>query len=410
MPDLGSVRVPTRRHVAFLVVFLAVLASVTWRNGDYFSGSLDPVVVGKGVLTLTALALAWGLAQSRPRRSLGTGTCWWMTAVLVSSLLGALTAGHLFASGVLLLRVAMLGATVFFLLRAVPGEQMLTDIARACGAIGAVAAVTGLPSLAGGRLAGGIPAMQPNELALLGASVVLLVLWRALLGRVGPASALAGILFLGIIWETGSRTVLLMLVVAALVMLVQLRRPRVGVVVGGLVVAAALLVAAGVTGGVTAFLQRDGAGLSTVDSRVVAWRAAIAQDDTIWHQLFGEGLSVKVIPVHGLYRSTQPLDSTWMSLLVQAGMLGFVAAIGWSLWALAGAVRTPYPHRVLFFGVLVFLLGRSFLESGLVDATPDFMLFAATSLLCERGARERLRAESAGASMLSPQLARIVDR
>lgn len=387
MPDVGSVRFPTARHVAFLASFLAVLASVTWRTGDYFSGSLDPVVVGKGVLTLTALALAWGLAKSRPRRSLGPGTCWWMGAVLASSLLGALTAGHLWASGILAVRVALLGSTVYFLLRAVPAEQVLTHITSACGVVGAVAAVTGLPTLASGRLGGGMPAMAPNELALLGGAVVMLVLWRALLGRVSPVPALAGVFFLGVIWETGSRTVMLMLVIAALVMLLQLRRPSVGVVVGGLVLAAVLLVGAVVTGGVTAFLQRDGAGLSTVDSRVVAWRAALAQDDTIWHQVFGRGLSVKIIPVHDLYRSTQPLDSTWMSLLVQAGILGFIAAIGWSLWALAGAVRTPYPHRVLFLGLLVFLLGRSFLESGLFDATPDFMLFAATSLLCDRVAR-----------------------
>jgi hypothetical protein len=393
MPDAVSARVPTSRQLAFLTVFLVVIASVGWRRGEYFSGSLDPVVLAKGVLSLAALCLAFGLAQSGPRRRLGTGTCWYLGAVLVCSLFGALTADHLRAGGIVAVRVAILGATVFFLLRAVSGVRVITDVAIACGATALVAAITGLPSLAEGRLTGGIPAMSANELAFLAATVVLLVAWRTVLGEARWSTAVAAGIFLGIVWATGSRTILLMLVAAVLVMLVQIRRPRAGLVVGGLLIGAVGVVLAAVTGAVAAFLERDGAGLSTVESRLIAWREALAMENPVWRDLFGGGLSVKIIPVRGQYWDTQPLDSSWVSVLVQAGWLGLGVALLWALWALLGAVRAPYAYRVLFLGVLVFLLGQSVMESGLFDATPAFLLFMAVSVLAERGSRERLRAE-----------------
>lgn len=399
MRDRGTSGMLTRRHLTFLAAFLAVVASVDWRRGDYFSGSFDVVVVVKGALTLMAVALAWGLAQSEPRRRLGTGTLWWLGAVLTCSLLGGLTAGHLWASGIVAARVSMIAASVFFLLRAAPATRVITDVTVACGAVAAVGAATGLSSLAGGRLAGGIPSMPPNGLALLAGVVVLLIVWRAVVGMASWPGALTAALFLGIVWATGSRTVLIMLVAGSLVMLVQVRRPRVGLVVGGLVIAAAGEVVAVLTGAVAAFLARNGTGLSTVTSREVAWGAALAPGQPIWQRLLGGGLSVKVISVHALYRDTQPLDSTWMSLLVQTGAIGFAIAIGWALWALVGALRASGEHRVLLLGILVFLLGRSFLESGLFDATPDFILFVAATLLAEGGSRARLEKETAGLSL-----------
>ena len=39
-------------------------------------------------------------------------------------------------------------------------------------------------------------------------------------------------------------------------------------------------------------------------------------------------------------------------------------------------------------------MGRSVLESGLFDATPEFLLFIAVSLMVEGGSRPRLQAES----------------
>jgi O-antigen ligase len=400
--DLAGVRFPTRRQVEFLTALLVVVASVGWRRGEYFSGSLDPVVLAKGVLTLTALAIAFLLASSGPRRRLGTASSWWLAAVLTSSLFGALTAGHLWAGGIVAARVVIMGATVFLLLRAAPGGRVITDVAASCGVVGTVAAVTGLPDYGDGRLSGGLPAMSANELAFLAGVVVLVLAWRAVLGEVRWRAAALAAFFLGIVWATGSRTALLMVVAGALVMFLQIRRPRVGLVVGGLVGGAVALVAVATTGAVTAFLERDGDGLRTVESRMVAWRDAVAMDKTAWQELFGGGLSVKIIRVRGQFWDTQPLDSSWVSLLVQAGAVGFGVALLWALWAGLGALRAPYAHRVLFLGLLLFLLGQSVLESGLFDATPAFLLFMAVSLLAEGGSRGRLQDEESTGSSAQP--------
>ncbi|MBY3554729.1 O-antigen ligase family protein [Modestobacter lapidis] len=383
------------RRIELLAAVLIVVGAVGWRRGEYFSGSLDPVVVGKAVVSLLALSLAFLRAQSVPGRRLGTGTLWWLGLLLGISVFGALTADLLVAGGVVAIRVAVLAATVVFLLRAAPAVQVITDLARACGAVAVVAAGTGLPTITSGRLAGGVPAIDPNELALLSGVVVLVLAWRAVLGEARWSAGVTGAVLLAVVWVTGSRTGLLMLLLGIAVMAVQIRRPRVGLVVGCLVLGAVGAVGAVATGAVAAFAGRDGTGASTLDSRFIAWRASLSWADSAWQEVFGGGLSVKIIRVYGQYWQTQPLDSSWVSLLVQTGVLGVLCALGWSLWAFRGALRAPHPHRVLFLGLLVFLLGRSTLESGLFDATPAFLLFLAVSLLAEGGSRQRLRDEAA---------------
>jgi hypothetical protein len=385
-------RAPSRPLLA-LAALLVVVGSVGWRRGEYFTGSLDPVVVAKAVVSLLALGLAALLAGSGARRRVGTGSLWWLGLLLSSSVLGAVTAGHLVAGGVVAVRVALLGVTVLLLVRAAPAVDVLTAMVRACVAVAVVAALTGLPSYADGRLAGGVPAIDPNELALLAGLGVLHLTWRTVLGRAGaPAAAAAGVL-LGVVWATGSRTALLVLVVAVLVMAVHIRRPRVGLVVSGLVLTGSTAVALVATGAVASFLSRGGDGTSTLGSRFIAWRAALTWAGSDWQTVFGGGLSVKVIRVRGQYWDTQPLDSSWVSLLVQAGWFGVLVATGWVLWTTRGVLSAPRAHRVLFLGLLTFLLGRSVLESGLFDASVAFLLLLAVSLLAEGGSRERLRAE-----------------
>jgi O-antigen ligase len=385
-----------RRRLSFLIAALLVIGTVDWRRGAYFSGSLDPVVVAKAAVTLLALLLAFAMAQQSPaRRRLGTGSLWWLGVVLGSSVFGALGAGTFLAGAVVAVRVAIVGATVFFLLRAVPVEQLLGDVAWACAGVAVVSAGTGLPTLSSGRLAGGIPAMDPNALALLTGVVVVLLGWRAVMGRAGWPSAAAAVAFLGVMWVTGSRTAVLMLLLGVLVMLLHIRRPRVGLVVGGLVLVAVAAVAAVTTGAVSGFAERNGTGADSLDSRFVAWRAALSLADTFWRTAFGSGLSMKIIPVHGPWRDTQPLDSSWVSLFVQAGVLGLAVSAAWVGWVVRNACRAPHRHRVLFLGLVIFLVGRSLLESGLFDATPAFVLFLAVSLAAEGGSRDRLAAEAA---------------
>jgi O-antigen ligase len=385
------------------VALMLVASTVGWRRGEYFSGSLDPVVAGKGLLSLLALAGAFALAQSGPRRRLGTGSAWVLAVLLGSSVMGALTHGTLVAGSIVAVRVVVLAATVFFLLRATTVPAFFAALAWASGAVGLTAAVTGLPTLAAtGRLAGGVPMVSPNELALLGGIVVAFVAWRTVLGETGWRATAAALVALAVIWETGSRTGLLMLLLGVLVMGLHLRRPRVGLVVSGLLLGGLGVLAMVSTSAATSFAARDGAGASTLESRFIAWRAAPSWSASAWQHVFGGGLSVKIIPVQGQYWDTQPLDSSWVSALVQTGALGLLVCAGWVLWAARGARRAPREVRALFLGLLVYLVGRSVLESGLFDATPAFLAFFAVSLLCEGASRQRVAAEVAGPATPDP--------
>ena len=137
-----------------------------------------------------------------------------------------------------------------------------------------------------------------------------------------------------------------------------------------------------------------------VEAGVLTGRSHELQPDG--QTVFGGGLNVKIIPVAGQYWETQPLDSSWASLLVQTGLLGLLVAAGWVCWVARGVLRAPYPHRVLFVGLWVFLVGRSLLESGLFDASPAFLLFLAVSLLAESTSRLRLRDEALQAHPAAP--------
>ena len=290
---------------------LMVASTVVWRRGEVFSGSVDLVVLGKAFCGVLALLLAFVTAQAAGsnRHRLGTGTLWFLGAVLVASLLGALGHGTLVAGAVIAVRVAILAATVFFLLRAAPAVEVLRAVVVSCGVVAALAAVTGLPSLSSERFFGGIPPLHPNGLALLAGVVVLWTAWRTVLGETGWRNALLGAGYLALVWLTGSRTGLLMLLLAVLVMALHLRRPRVGLVVGALVTAAVGSVAVVATGAVGGFVERDGAGTSTLDSRFVAWSAARSWAESWWQWAFGGGLSVKLIPVDGRWWNEQLLTA-----------------------------------------------------------------------------------------------------
>jgi hypothetical protein len=108
-----------------LAALLVVVGAVGWRRGEYFSGSLDPVVVAKALVSLVALAAALLAAQSADRRRVGTGSLWLLGVLLGSSVFGALTAGNLVAGGVVAVRVALVAATVVLLLRAAPALHVL---------------------------------------------------------------------------------------------------------------------------------------------------------------------------------------------------------------------------------------------------------------------------------------------
>jgi O-antigen ligase len=90
--------------------------------------------------------------------------------------------------------------------------------------------------------------------------------------------------------------------------------------------------------------------------------------------------------VQQLYRDVQVLDSSWVSVIAQAGIIGTVLLVIWFVttsWeSFRRSALTP-----IAVPLMAILLIRSFTENGLIESSPTFMLFLAISLFLEPASR-----------------------
>lgn len=374
----------------YAVCALLVTSAVSWRSDSYFSGTFDPVVLVKAVLSIAALALALvAFRRAKTLEPVGTRTICFLTTYLVVTCLGGWSSGTTLPSVVVAVRVAILAGAAILLLQAYDADVVLRAFVRVMGLVGLVAAVTGIASLSSGRLSGGLPPLLPNSVANLCAVPALVIIWRTIEGRSrGRWDLVSLVTLMAIVLLTGSRTSLAALVFAALVMIVQVRKISAPVFIGLVALIPSVAYLASATSFVSDLLNRGGSSnVSTLSSRTIAWNAALNMSGSWWQQWFGGGLAMKHIPVSGQYWQTQILDSSWISVLVQGGMVGVVVAGTWAIVVTGGTMRWVQPSRSLWLGLLAFIIPRSIFESGLFDATPDFMLFLVIALLSEPSRR-----------------------
>lgn len=381
---------PARWRTVYVICLLMIVATVSWRQKTYFTGGADPVVISKGLLSVVALALAW---VSRRRcanpRPVGTRTIWFVLAYLAVSVFGAWAAGDLLASAVLAVRLAILTATVVLLMRTFPAAVVLRVLFTSMYVVALVGALTGLSSLTKGRLAGGLPPLNPNEIALLLGPPAIGLLWLILTGRSRPLHGILLGLAMGLIWFTGSRTALMALIVAMVVMVPNARKVKPFAAVLMTFAVTGVIYLAMATNLLTDFFARGGdSNITTLSSRTIAWTAAFTFPKDDWGRFMGAGIATKKIPVQGQYWDDQLLDSSWVSALVQVGYVGIVIFIVWLISAVVASARCSRELRMLLMPVLILLAIRSTLESGLLDSTPAFIVFVAVSLLVDKTTRE----------------------
>jgi len=232
---------------------------------------------------------------------------------------------------------------------------------------------------------------------------VVLVFWKCVHARAHLLEYCALVPLLGVIWLTGSRTGLVALLMALVLILVL--APRVPALIAATTVAAVPVVLAVTffTPLVSRYAGRgeDLASVSTLNQRTVAWRAALNYADTDAERWFGSGLALKQIPVTAMYRSEQILDSSWVSALIQAGYLGSVMFALFVLETLVQALRLAAPQRSLVFPLVAIVAAVGVLESGLFDTTPAFILFFTMSVLAHR-VRTTASAPPVAAAELQP--------
>lgn len=377
---------------SLLVCLLLVISTITWRGGVYFSGGLDPVVVAKAVVSMLALLLALAIRaqvkQTYPLRVYSLGLLGSYVAV---GTLGAIAAGSPVASTVLGIRLCMLAVTVYLLLRCFPSIRVLRDLMIAMMAVGGIAVLTGLPAvLSGERLRGVFPPLHPNEIALLAAVPMLGIIWRCLHRRGNAWLLMMAGALLGVLWLTGSRTSLVAALAALVLMLVLSRPIRAAAAIVVVLCIPLMFYLAFFTATLAGFLERGGAeNVVTLNARTIAWSAALSFPETDWARWLGSGLAQRKIPVEGQYWDVQGLDSSWVSALVQTGLIGLAIAVLWAVLVTIGALRAPSDTSSLLAPIALFLLVRSVLESGLLESSVAFCTWMMVSIICERQIRPR---------------------
>lgn len=375
--DGSAPALPRRFPLGPYFVFVVLIgATIPWRSKTYFAGALDPVVVLKGLLSLFALGCAVLVAFNRPTRALRPGPAVFLLLYLGVTVVGAWSTGDLVPAVIIVIRVLVIATTILVLSRVFDGITLIGCLIAALATYALVGSVTGLGNLVEGRLAGRFPPLHPNELAFICATVVLWCLWRIFAGQDTWLHLTALVLAAAILIATASRTPLVAMAVAAVLLILHARAVRMRTLVIGLsLVPVVWWVLAG-TDFVRNLLVReeDPSQLTTLSNRTIAWQAALAPKDSPWLTWFGGGLPLKRIEVPGQPWETQILDSSWVSALVQGGYLGLVIC---SLWVLTSLFATAHSHRSLRaiqLVLLVYLIVRGFLESGLFDASTSFLL------------------------------------
>jgi hypothetical protein len=372
------------------ICLVTVVSVVSWRRDTIFSGAIDSVVIAKAVLATAALAAALLLySRTRPRHPVGAQSACFLTAILGVSGLGAIAEGSPVPSFVVIVRVAILAAIVIALLAVGGWKPVLGGLLGSLGTVAVVAAVTGVPRLAGeGRLVGGVPEVAANELAGLAAPplVALLVLimrdgirWRTVV----PAVALTAI-----VWSTESRTGLIAIGLALLVAFLAVRRIHWTTMVAVAISLPVIYTLAVYTTVISDLLVRGQSidDIATLSARTDAWQVVFSWSLDSWARWLGVGLAVKEVPVSVDNREFQVLDSSWVSVLAQAGVIGVVLVLAILVPAVIRAV-TVRELRVFAMPLFALILVRSVTESGLVDSSVTFLLFFTLAVALEPGSR-----------------------
>jgi hypothetical protein len=378
---------PRRLSAAVLLVFVLLVVSVVpWRRGAIYTGGADSVVVAKAVVAIVALGLAAAVyVVSRRRGTVGARGLTLIVAIAAVSTLGALSTTDPGPSLVLVVRLLIATATIVLVVRVAPPLTVISMVLAAMGAVAVFTALSGLlVGITDGRLAGGFPEMAPNVLAgLAGPPALGLTAYIARRG-IRPASGLLFVTFVAIVLATGSRTSLLVVVVGIVLVLLHSSRLPASTAIAGIAAVPVLVGLLALNDSVSQALSRgqNAQELLTLSARTVAWEAVLSTPFDTWDKWIGVGLASKTVEVQERWRDVQVLDSSWVSSIAQAGVIGTILLAVWVIWTLADSVRNR-ELRAITTPLLVLVLIRSFTENGLYESSATFVLFLVLALVLE---------------------------
>jgi O-antigen ligase len=369
---------------------LLLAASLPWERGvgvGAAGSSSQLLTVTKLGVLLVAVWLAYGSRRPGPRPFALWALAGYAAVSGVGALLNSVSVDGAFRSVRMIL---MLVAAHWVTTRLRPTELVRALVGLSVVIVAAAVAgeVTGRGLTAGDRLGGWLPPLHPNWLgsvaAVALACVVAMTFTREL--RSSYAAVLGALLLYALV-RSGSRTALLAL--AAALIVIGLRSLWLKDVLRALTVMWAAAIAVGVLlwiewnsrlhplAGVWESLTTRG-GAATVDptltGRTYAWEIAWNSLHGWAAELFGLGLQQKTVlrPI-GASFSAQGIDNSWLSAYVAGGWLGAALLVAGMAALLVRAVRS---RDIAAQGLVFAALAASWTESVLADVT--YALIAAT--------------------------------
>jgi len=374
---------PTNRRLtaAHMVWVLLIAATIPWRTDTFYEGGADPVVLAKAAISLAGLGLSiWVFHRTPHRHPVPAAPVLMLTAYLIVTVIGGLANQDLAAASVVAVRVAILMGALCLVAAAFGPLYLMRALVHVLGVMIILAVLTGLASFSG-RLGGLFPPLKPNALAFVTAVVCIWLLAKVLAGQdsAWELFAIGGCLV--IVLLTGSRTGLAALVFSLIAMSFRTTALRTRTfLVMALALPGLAYLAMGTDILSSVFLRGGGGQVATLSNRTIAWEAAFNLNRDVWQTWFGQGLAQKKISVPGQWWDTQLLDSSWISALVQGGILGVVLVVLLGVTTVGYAAFSSRSKGAVWLGLAVLTTLGGFLESGLFDGSIQFMVFFVTAL------------------------------
>jgi hypothetical protein len=311
-----------------------------------------------------------------------------LTLLVVEAFVAALghTSGHITGT---LYRTARLAGFVCTLWLLTPWwgrrnmlllKALIVPLAIVLGSVALGLIVAPGRALAGNRLSGLLWPMPPTQVADFAATTIGLVVVLWFCGLTSKRLTLIVVSVAGVILIlTHARTelfgMILGIVVASLSLFAVNARVRKFYAGAGLVL---LIVITTLSGFLTTWLARgqEEDQLSSFTGRTEVWGPLLAFPRDRFHEVVGFGLSNKSF--NGL-----PIDSNWLAAYWDLGLIGVGLCAALLLFVLVDAYFQPSgPQRALALFIVIYLLVRSFIETGLTDASSNLLaLTLAASLL-----------------------------
>ncbi|MFE0510978.1 O-antigen ligase family protein [Streptomyces sp. NPDC058964] len=275
-------------------------------------------------------------------------------------------------------RFAVLLVVSAWVIAALDARRLLTLYAR----VGTVfvgssllALLLGLNPLKSGRLHGFLPPTHPNNLGAIAglAVIVLFVPWARGDKPVRWQGASLLLLAAGVVLS-GSRTSILATGFGLCLALLQRSTRRRGVPVLSCCVLLIMLNALLGNPLHSLYTRESARGSDFIDltftGRTERWATAADVERTVPQTLFGKGMAVKTVPTLNGFVAEEPLDGSWVSAFVQAGMLGLGALlVGFALFLTDGQGIFRRLRDPVLLGVAGFVLLHSVFESTLNDVS-----------------------------------------